>query len=223
MTDNAAAPVAHRRTMVGDEVYERTKALLMNHAIEPGDRISIDGLARDFNVSQTPVRESLARLESEGLAAKTPLRGYRAAPLLDEAQLDELFQFRLLIEPWAAGQAAARIDDAGRELLEAEFASIEAPHESNYEAYRPLAAHDLRLHRLIAELSGNAQVRAALERTNFHLHIYRLRWNYTFGPGTLAEHRRIADLIMVGDVQGAEKAMITHLESGMHGRLGGTF
>src|SRR5689334_11529046 len=49
-----------RRQMLADDVYEAIKTMLMDHTIRPGARISIDGLARDFQVSSTPVREALA-------------------------------------------------------------------------------------------------------------------------------------------------------------------
>src|SRR5882757_9435478 len=90
-----------RRQMLADDVYEAIKTMLMDHAIRPGARISIDGLARDFQVSSTPVREALARLESEGLADKEPLKGYRATPLLTLEEFDDLYRFRQLLEPWA--------------------------------------------------------------------------------------------------------------------------
>ena len=54
-----------RRQVLSDGVYVKLKAQLMEHMVEPGARLSIDALARRFQVSQTPVREALARLESE--------------------------------------------------------------------------------------------------------------------------------------------------------------
>ena len=98
-----------RRQMLADDVYEAIKTMLMDHVIRPGARISIDGLAREFQVSSTPVREALARLESEGLAVKEPLKGYRATPLLSLEEFDDLYRFRLLLEPWAARRAAELI------------------------------------------------------------------------------------------------------------------
>src|SRR5690554_6530308 len=56
---------------VYDIIYER----LMSLAIAPGARIPIDVLARDLDVSQTPVREALSRLEREGLVNKAHLIG----------------------------------------------------------------------------------------------------------------------------------------------------
>jgi DNA-binding GntR family transcriptional regulator len=116
-----------RRQMLADDVYEAIKTMLMDHVIQPGARISIDGLAREFQVSSTPVREALARLESEGLADKEPLKGYRATPLLTLEEFDDLYQFRRLLEPWAARRAAELIDATGSLRLEAELSTAVGP------------------------------------------------------------------------------------------------
>ena len=107
--DGETSPLP-RRQVLTDGVHEAIKALIMDQTIEPGARVSIDGLARRLGVSPTPVREALARLESAELVVKEPLRGYRTTPLLNRAELDDLYQFRLLIEPWAAARAAERLD-----------------------------------------------------------------------------------------------------------------
>ena len=99
------------RQVLADDVYEAVKTLVMDHVIAPGARLSIDGLTRRLGVSQTPIREALARLESDGLVTKAPLRGYSATPLLTRSEVDDLFQFRLLVEPWAAGPRADRHGD----------------------------------------------------------------------------------------------------------------
>src|SRR5256885_2577031 len=140
-----AGPRLPQRQVLADDVYEPVKALVMDHVIAPGARVSIDGLARQLGVSQTPIREALARLESDGLVTKEPLRGYSATPLLTRSEVDDLFQFRLLVEPWAAARAAetADRDDHGR--IAAEIASTpEPPSSDGYEAYKSLAAHDSR-------------------------------------------------------------------------------
>jgi DNA-binding GntR family transcriptional regulator len=208
-----------RRHVLSDEVYERIKAMLMDHAIAPGARISIDGLARQLDVSPTPVREALARLESEQLAVKSPLKGYRATELLTLQEFDDLFQFRRLIEPWAARHAAQRIDDQGRRALRAELGSVTPPKKATYDSYKTLTSHDSRFHSMVARLSGSDQVRLALERTHCHLHIFRLYYTREAGPDALAEHHAIAEAIIAGDGAAAESAMLSHLESAMVQRL----
>jgi len=208
-----------RRQMLADDVYEAIKTMLMDHAIRPGARISIDGLAREFQVSSTPVREALARLESEGLAHKEPLKGYRATPLLTLAEFDDLYRFRRLLEPWAARRAAELIDDLGRERLTAELVTAVEPTSADYAGYKSLTAHDNRFHSLIATLSGSEQVRLAFERTHCHLHIFRLHYERDIGPEVLTEHRQIVRAIATGDPAAAEQAMNQHIDNSMSLRL----
>lgn len=218
MTQASTRRLAPRRALT-DDVYEAIKALLMDQEIPAGERLSIDGLARELGVSPTPVREALTRLESEGLVRKEALKGYRSAPLLTLDEFDDLYRFRSLIEPWAARRAAERIDDDARRLIEHELAVVEAPSGTSYEDYKRLTEHDARFHALVAELSGSHQVQQALERTHCHLHIFRLRFERTTGTDTLAEHRRIADALVAGDPAAAEEAMRAHLDAAMALRL----
>ena len=208
-----------RRQMLADDVYEAIKTMLMDHVIRPGARISIDGLAREFQVSSTPVREALARLESEGLAVKEPLKGYRATPLLTLEEFDDLYRFRLLLEPWAARRAAELIDDHGRDRLRTELANAVEPTSVDYAGYKSLTAHDNRFHTLIASLSGSEQVRLAFARTHCHLHIFRLHYDRDTGPEVLVEHRQIVEAISSGDPAAAEAAMNRHLDNSMVHRL----
>ena len=203
-----------RRQILTDDVYEAIKAQIMDHAIAPGVRMSIDSLARDLEVSQTPIREALARLEADGLVTKAPLRGYSATPLLTRAEMDDLYVLRALIEPWTAARAAAQVTDEARARLEAELGTCpQAPAGTDYHAYRLITAHDARFHDLIAELAGNAQVRAALERTHAHLHLFRLSYAANQGSEALREHHDIAGAIAAGSPDRAERAMRAHLEA----------
>src|SRR3954452_141794 len=87
-----------RREVLADGVYEAIKSLIMDRRIEPGAKINMDALARDLDVSPTPVREALARLEADGLVTKRALVGYTTAPMLDATGLEELFELRQLLE-----------------------------------------------------------------------------------------------------------------------------
>jgi DNA-binding GntR family transcriptional regulator len=203
-----------RRQILGDEVYEGLKALIMNHAIPAGARLNIDALARELGTSSTPIRESLARLESDGLATKLALRGYTAAPLMSQEDLDDLFQLRLLVEPWAAGRAAQRLDETGAGRLEAELATRpEAPDSAEYEGYREFVSHDARLHDLILDLAGNKIARAAVARTHAHVQLFRLSYSKDLGVPTTQEHEAIVKAIIARKPIAARKAMRDHLRT----------
>lgn len=205
------APLA--RTALVDDVYESLKAWIMDTVRETGVRANIDALARMLGVSPTPVREALARLEADGLVAKEPSRGYTVTPPLSTGHLSDLFEFRQLIEPWAAGRAAATCSHADAERLRAELASCpSAPEAAGYEAYRAIVAHDERFHDLVLELAGNEEVRRAFARTHCHLHLFRLSYGADMGRHALAEHGEIVDAIVACDASAAAGAMERHLQ-----------
>src|SRR4051794_28057574 len=147
-----------RREVLADGVYEAIKTLIMDRGIEPGAKINMESVSRDLDVSPTPVREALARLESDGLVTKKPLVGYTAAPLLDARGLDELFELRLMLEPvaarWAAGGITApRVAELSRMLTDVREFSGTASGD-DYRGYREVALHDGQFHDAIAEASG---------------------------------------------------------------------
>src|SRR6187551_1600173 len=119
----------------------------MSLRIPPDTRISIDSLARELGVSQTPIREALSMLEAIGLVTKRHYVGYCSAPQLNRQQLDELYEMRLLIEPYAAARAAERMNDADLAALAALAHSME-PGDSRT-SYDRFADQDSELHDMI--------------------------------------------------------------------------
>ncbi|HTF49597.1 MAG TPA: GntR family transcriptional regulator [Pseudonocardia sp.] len=203
------------RQILTDSVYDAVKALIMDDVVRPGAKLNMDALARDLAVSQTPIREALARLESERLVVKEPLRGYTSAPLLSAAAFEELYEFRLHLEPWAAGRAAERTGPAGRAALAAELATcnVEPPAGAGYADYKAFASHDARFHDLVMGLAGNETARAALADTHCHLHIFRLFYSSRTGATVHTEHADVVAAIGAADPPAAAAAMRAHLKA----------
>ncbi|MFS0894152.1 GntR family transcriptional regulator [Microbacterium sp. 179-I 3D3 NHS] len=212
-----ASPIPPRRTLV-DEVYDAVAALLLDGDIAPGAKVNIESVARDLDVSPTPVREALARLESEGLVVKRALRGYTSASLLDADGFDDLFQLRFLLEPEAARLAAENLVDETlrglRGLLDEMTALSESasPGTARFADYRAFAARDAEVHRVIAEGSGNRLLADAIVRLRPHLHHYRLHFQRGDAVETNAEHSAIIAALEKRDPAAAEAAMRRHLE-----------
>src|SRR5690554_990619 len=101
----------HPRSLV-EHAYERLLSMLVTMKIAPGAHIGIEALARELQISQTPVREALTLLEAQKLAYKIPNVGFRAANLLSRQEINDLYGLRLLIEPTAAALAAEKSSDA---------------------------------------------------------------------------------------------------------------
>jgi DNA-binding GntR family transcriptional regulator len=200
-----------KRSTLGDDVYDTLRSAVLEHVMQPGDRVNIDALARDLEVSPTPVREALARLESEGLVRKRPLAGYTVSPLLTRAEFNDMFDMRLLLECAAARWAAGRATPAQRTLLVTESArTIEGGDDRHWHA--AFTALDAHLHDLIAEASGSPLLRESITRLHAHLHLHRRYFPYAQTAVTNDEHQQIAVAIQNADADAAEAAMRLHLE-----------
>ncbi len=199
--------------MLTEEVYDSIISLLMNHDIQPGERLNIDALSRLLGVSVTPVRETLARLESEALVSKTPLIGYTATPLLTPDELLDMYEARFALEPLAARQAALRSTDKQIDEIEVSAAAMRTSSTGDrWEDYRLFAIEDGHFHAMIAHVSGNAFVSDAIERLHAHLHLYRLFFHSGVEQTTLREHEPILLALRQHDGDGAARAMKVHLE-----------
>ncbi|MBA2615185.1 MAG: GntR family transcriptional regulator, partial [Actinobacteria bacterium] len=92
---------------VEDGVYRALRREIGQLERAPGERLRLEELASAFQVSLTPVRQALRRLESEGLVVSLPRRGSRVAPLSVE-ELEEIQALRLGLETFLAREGAER-------------------------------------------------------------------------------------------------------------------
>jgi len=206
--------VSIRPSSVVDGVYDGIYHRLMSLEIAPGARIPIDVLARELGVSQTPVREALSRLEREGLVRKEHLIGYSAAPQWTRKQFEDLYTFRLLLEPEAARLAVRNMTPDSLTLLESSAADMghgEAPVDRNTR-YSRFARADAHFHDDIMKIAGNEVIRSTLFNQHVHLHIFRLMFHTRVTQEALEEHENLLAAFRAGDEEAAFTAMHQHIE-----------
>jgi DNA-binding GntR family transcriptional regulator len=209
----AGIKAINRHHGLAEEAYEAIFAQLMALRIAPGSRITVDNLARELNVSQTPIREALGRLEGEGLVIKTHLIGYSAAPQISRSRFDELYDLRLLLEPEAAARAARRMDE--RRLAELkEVAGVMSRRHGGDERvrYSAFARFDAVFHDRILEIAGNDLIRQTLAHQHTHFHIFRLMFHSRVTEEALDEHEALLAAFEAGDGKAAKRAMREHIE-----------
>ena len=199
-----------------DYVKERIREAIQTGRYQPGDRIRESEVAEWLEVSRTPVREALRRLESEGLVGFESWRGVVVADL-DRRQVSELYAMREVLEGAAARLAARHIGDAEIELLEAFLARADACGEDP----DALAAINRQFHETIYAAAHNRYLTQTLEQLRNALALLR---GTTFAvPGraetAAAEHRMILEAIRNRDPGAAESAARTHIAASQRARL----
>ena len=118
----AARPVwaasAPRERTLADHAYEAIHQAIVTGALAPGERLRIEELAASLDLSFSPLREALQRLEGGGLVQIIPHRGARVTELsLDD--LRDIWEARLALETTAIRRSAANFATASATLAHA--------------------------------------------------------------------------------------------------------
>ena len=219
----AVRPVRRARKLPkGAELLaDELRGRIIADGLQPGDRLASETeLIDESGLSRGIVREALRLLEVEGLIRirRGPRGGIEvAAPDLsqisrtmsllftvDQTPLSDFFAFRLLVEPYAARTAALNQDEAVRHRL-ADFVDLE-----NID---PVRAADF--HHELGECAGNEILRVVLGALHQVLdrHIRIEAIEDADVAAVQKVHARIAQAIIDGDPDGAEKHMRRHLEA----------
>ena len=101
-----------------DRVYRSLRSRIMHGELEPGQSLTLRGIAKHYDVSMTPARESVRRLAAEG-ALQLSSSGRISTPELSNDRIEELATLRALLEPELASRALPRAHFALIDRLEA--------------------------------------------------------------------------------------------------------
>jgi DNA-binding GntR family transcriptional regulator len=193
-----------------DMVYEAIKADILNFRIRPGELLAEEALSRQFEVSRTPVRDALRRLEHEGLSESKGRS--RVVRVFNLASYEGIYRVRIALEDLAVDEA---ISSASDELIN-ELAETWAGKQPI--AQIPLDGtfvySDERFHVGVASLAGNDYLVRTLRRVNDRIRAMR-RVDFTTRArikATAEEHAEILRLIQDRDRSGAQLAMGKHIQ-----------
>lgn len=196
-----------------DVVAERIEAAIFSGQLQPGSRLSEQGLAASLGVSRGPLREAIRRLEGRKLLERTPNIGVRVAQV-SLKDLNEILQMREALEGLACSLAAVNMPDAEiaalRKMLDAhEKQKSVQEAKGHYEETKNLDFHS----RIVAG-SGNERLIQMLSG-DFHYLLRVYRYKSRTRPGraveVLQEHRNIVAALESRDPKAAELAMRDHL------------
>ncbi|CAM2145050.1 GntR family transcriptional regulator [Paraburkholderia tropica] len=187
-----------------DRVYESLREDIFELRLLPGVWLTEAAVAARFEVSRTPAREALQRLQGDGLMRGYVRGGWEVAPI-DFSRFDDLYEMRELIETFAIRRLCerhARGDRAAVQALDALGAIWLVPEAARLTDARRVAALDEAFHLALVDAVGNAELSAALRRVTDRIHVvHRLGFVYGERVGeTYAEHAELIGAIRAGGV-----------------------
>lgn len=212
--NNDAKP--KKDTSQGQGAYVRLLDEIRTSALRPGNRLTETDLARRLQVSRTPIREAIRRLEADGLVEHVPRVG-AVVRSLDYTEVMELYEMRAVLESTAArmaARAASDIEIAELEAINAEMADAVEDAARIYHLNR-------QFHLMLRDAAKNRFLIKSMNALQKTLMI--------LGPSTLSETARASEAIVEHDAilatlrdrdgQQAETRMRAHIEAAHRSRL----
>lgn len=201
------------------ELYAILRSAIFNGTLQPNERLVEDAIATAANVSRTPVREALRKLEMEGLVQQSGRLKLVAAPT--PHQLSDVLTVRVHLEGLAGRLAAVnRIEGQVHQLQEIYSASLEAARLSDGE--QTILLNDA-FHNTVWQAAGNEYLLQQL--TLLRGSVQRLQHTHTMLShrerlyAALDEHNLILQAVAEQDAKAAELHCQTHFRNAAAIRL----
>lgn len=208
------APLERNQTRLADFVYRQVFDAIIAGRLSPGQRLVQPLLAAEMEVSRTPVREALLRLEAEGIVESSGRGGFVVRSLgVDEAR--SIYELRAAVEGYAARMVAERGDPKAIESVrlaisktEAGAATVEEGFELNREVHRSIvvATGNSMFVEMVDAIWGRSQAFLLYAK----LHAADLRF-----LESEPTHEAVLAAIESGNGVAAQAAMVGHILSGL--------
>jgi DNA-binding GntR family transcriptional regulator len=208
--DDDAAFEVLPRTKLRDEATREIKARIIAGVLRPDVLYSVNAIARQLQVSATPVREAILDLVKEDLVELIRNRGFRVRVLTDK-DLDELVELRLALEVPAMGRLAAL--SPAPDLAALRPLARELERQAAAGEIVPFVASDREFHLGLVGRLGNRRYVDLVGLLRDQTRLFGLA-GLGGGPELVAsarEHAELLDLIEARDEAGAQRLMTAHL------------
>ena len=197
-----------------DKAYRMLRDRIVGGELVAGDRLKERELCAELEVSRTPVREALRRLQSEGLVDIEPRRGGVVAGIRAD-EIDEVYSLGILLESHAARLAAERATADDLAALDALLGAMRAALESDPPDRGEYLQLDSRFHRRILEMTRNRRLDSIVGQVVGVPTLVQAFNHYTAAhlAQSLQQHANIVAALRAGDADWAEAAMRAHIHS----------
>ncbi len=206
--------MALTKATLADQAYETLHRQIVSGELASGQRLRAEELAEVMEISPTPIKEALVRLEAEGLLAAELRRGVMVRRFT-AVDVVELYEARMLVERHAlrVGMEAGRITDAFLADLRAMYMQhLAAVKRGTFRGLQEALRLDRSFHAQIVALLQNKVFAAWHRRVMDQTHTVRIYTLETYPcPRLAAEHGALLDALDRRDLEASLAALETHL------------
>ena len=204
---------APRPQSLAEGIYQALKDEIWRFALLPGDRFSEGDVAQRLNVSRTPVRQALHRLEREGYVEVHFKSGWQVR-LLDFAEVDDLYDVRIVLERAAIEKLCNCESEKAQHALTELCAIWCVPEAQRLTDGAVVADLDEAFHCALVAATGNREMARVHQQISERIRILR-RLDFTATHRiemTYAEHEKILTKIVASQNLDAQRLLQGHIE-----------
>ncbi|WP_246945081.1 GntR family transcriptional regulator [Bacillus pinisoli] len=200
------------------DAYKYIKGAIIDGRFEPGMRLGEESLAKELNLSRTPVREAIKQLEADGLVV--PLKRGVSVRNFTTEDIRQIYDLRTLLEGYAASQAAIYRTEEDLERMEiANLHYEKAIHKckaSDLASIKEIVDVNQQFHEVIVGAAKNAHIHFHLSKVVVVPIVYRsFYWYNQFQlQQSLEFHKIILQAIRHQEPERARIAMHEHIYQG---------
>ena len=205
------------QTSLGQQVVEYLRERIYKVDIPPGSQLNAVDISKQLGISRSPVRDALLILAAEGLVEQASNSGYKVIEFT-ETLVRDVFDVRIALEPLALREGMMRHGSSFLEDQEALWTNLDARNLSDKEWREIYVVADNKLHETIMNASENRLLREVLEKIIRIVMAIR-HWQFLHGTPreeivvTRDEHLQIFASVRSGELDKAQEALITHIET----------
>lgn len=199
------------RNCMSDRVRDSLMSQILEGELKPGHRLIELELARQFDTSQTPIREALRELETLKLVESEPYRGTRVRAISDQEML-EAYTVRGVLEQLAGELAAPYLNRNSAALRTSVESLVSAAKDGDIAGY---SYYNMEFHRGIVEASRNELLFQTWSTLAFEARV-RIHLKHAHTPDLVnraLEHMPILEALDRGDGKSAGLLLRAHAES----------
>ncbi|MEY4239805.1 MAG: hypothetical protein RL339_2406 [Pseudomonadota bacterium] len=203
-----------------DHAYTVIRGMILSGELPPGAQLSEEALALRCEVSRTPVRDALRRLESDLLIRRSESQRSFVADWSDD-DIDDAFELRSMLEAQAARRAATRIAPAQLEALRHHNRLIGAAIAGDQADIPAFLEHNRAFHEIILAAAGSSRLASLLTRLIEQPVVWRTAQNYD-RENLRRSHREHEELVAAfarGDAGWAASIMAGHIRRAYYAYL----
>lgn len=186
----------------------RLTRLILDRELAAGTTIVEERLALSLDISRTPLREALARMEAEGLVVKTRGRSYQVR-LVTAPEFFQSMRVREVLEREIVRTAVPNLPAAAIAELRAQIARL-VPGQGETHLYWQA---DNALHSLFADHCGNQVMAGVVGDMRITARLFEASSPFGRAAADQVEHLAILDAAAAGDAAGAGLAMARHIRN----------